>query len=66
MQQKNPANGVASRQRLHGIAAAARRRLRNRPQAKARAAGSHTTDNMLASFGMVVGLLTVWALAVNM
>jgi hypothetical protein len=66
MMRADPDNGIASRRRQQGIGATAQRLLRNRPRAKARPAGSHTTNNMLASFGMAVGLLMMWAMAVNM
>lgn len=66
MQRTDPGNGIAARTRQQGIATAAQRLLRNRPRAKARPARSHATNNMIASFGMVAGLLMVWAMAVNM
>ncbi|HUN41393.1 MAG TPA: hypothetical protein VMU81_13965 [Acetobacteraceae bacterium] len=66
MMRTDPGNGIATHMRRQAIAAAAQRLLRNRPRARMRSARSQPTNNMLASFGMVVGLLMVWAMAVSM
>lgn len=49
---------------LQRLAAIGRRLLR--PQARVRRTGQSATTNAIASFGMIVGLLMVWAMAVNM
>jgi len=66
MMRANPGNGIVGRMRQQTITAAAQRLLRNRPCAKMGRARPHATNNVIASFGMVVGLLMVWALTVSM
>jgi len=55
-----------TQQQEQRAAAAVRRLQRKLARAKARPARSTPAQNMLTSFGMVVGLLMIWAMAVNM
>ena len=66
MQTTDPDDGIAARMHQQGIASAAQRLLRNRSRAKVRPARSRATNNAIASFGMAIGLMMVWALALNM
>ncbi len=50
----------------HAMANAAKRARRARARATARPAGRHAATNLLASFGMIAGLLLVWAMAATM
>ena len=59
-------DGMDKRSRQQRVAGATRRLRGVRARAKARPARSSTTNNMLASFGMIVGLLMIWAMTVNM
>ena len=66
MTRRDLKEGIEAHSRQQRIAATARRMLRSRPRAPARPARSSGTNNMLASFGMIVGLLMIWAMAANM
>jgi len=58
--------GIGARPHQQRIAAVARLLLGARPRVRARPVRSPAAGNMLASFGMIVGLLMIWALTVQM
>jgi len=64
MMRRDPNDGMDTRSQQQRISAATRRLRRAR--AKARPARSSATNNMLASFGMIAGLLMIWAMTVNL
>ena len=60
-------NDAAGRQsRPHTMADALKRLRHLRARAAFRPAGQRETANVLASFGMIVSLLLVWAMAATM
>ncbi len=66
MMRRDLNDDMAARSQQQRVTAVIRRLRRTRVRAKARPARSSATNNMLASFGMIVGLLMIWAMTVSM
>jgi len=66
MMRRDLNDGIGARSHQPRIAALARHLLAARPRVKARPVRSTGASNMLASFGMIIGLLLIWALSFNM